>query len=178
MRRRQTIPSQFITTLVVLVLLLSFGQSAQAFRSNIAFWGGDPCLRQVPVGTRCDGGGIYAGALGGSRYMTTEGGCHTTPCTGSDSAMATQHEASAICNALIHGGYDDWYLPSEAELSLLYSNRAMIQGFRTNFSSWYSSSSTGVILFFTGPRQIEFGSGSSATGFSSDSIYYRCIRRF
>jgi hypothetical protein len=50
-------------------------------------------------------------------------------------------KAAQLSNALVYNGYDDWFLPSQAELDLMYRNlRSKGPG---GFSSgWYCSSST------------------------------------
>ena len=46
----------------------------------------------------------------------------------------------------MEGGYSDWYLPSQVELSMLYANQAVIGGFATEWSAgsvYWSSSEFG-----------------------------------
>jgi hypothetical protein len=69
--------------------------------------------------------------------------------------------AAKLCKDNKAGGYTDWFLPSEAELNILYLNRNKIGGFfpadywnSTELSNpWYASSqdfSTGIINSFFG----------------------------
>ena len=54
--------------------------------------------------------------------------------------------AALLCDQLVEGGYSDWYLPSEDELSMLCVNQAVIGGFTTEWSagsSYWSSSEFG-----------------------------------
>ncbi len=46
-------------------------------------------------------------------------------------------DAKAMCESSRLGGYDDWRLPTVAELAILYNNRELIGGFDTQY---YSSS--------------------------------------
>ena len=46
--------------------------------------------------------------------------------------------AAQLCNDLIVGGYNDWFLPSKDELDKLYINKVVIGGF-TDFYYWSSS---------------------------------------
>ena len=46
--------------------------------------------------------------------------------------------AAKICNDLVIGEFDDWYLPSPVELAKLYLNRNVIGGFEDTFY-WTSS---------------------------------------
>ncbi len=52
--------------------------------------------------------------------------------------------AAKLCDNLVLGGYDDWYLPSIDELSKLYLNRAAIGGFAPDF--YWSSSETNATM--------------------------------
>ncbi len=47
-------------------------------------------------------------------------------------------QAARICQDLVLGGYDDWYLPSRDELNLMYEQRTVIGGF-WNDDYWSSS---------------------------------------
>ena len=49
--------------------------------------------------------------------------------------------AAKYCHDLVQGGHDDWYLPSQDELDMLYVNRAGIAGLVLGDSSFYWSSS-------------------------------------
>ena len=49
--------------------------------------------------------------------------------------------AARICGDLVLNGYSDWYLPSKDELTILYSNKALIGGF--DFALYWSSSKFG-----------------------------------
>jgi hypothetical protein len=51
--------------------------------------------------------------------------------------------AARLCDRLQYGGYDDWFLPSKAELGIMYLNLKMegIGGFRDG--SYWSSSESG-----------------------------------
>ncbi|GHU26837.1 hypothetical protein FACS1894164_18450 [Spirochaetia bacterium] len=49
-------------------------------------------------------------------------------------------KAAQLSNALVYNGYDDWFLPSKAELDLMYSNLKS-KGLGGFSSGWYCSSS-------------------------------------
>lgn len=53
-------------------------------------------------------------------------------------ACATAGIAARICDDLVLGGFDDWFLPSKDELNKLYLNRLSIGGF-ANGRYWSSS---------------------------------------
>lgn len=154
--------------------------AASAFRSAIGFWN-EPCASNPSPGVRCRSGAIYAGSYGGSKYMTTPGGCSnssTPTCTGIDTSKFSQSDAITYCDAMVYGGFSDWYLPSENELGgLLYPNRAAIGGFQTSlWDASYMSSTTGSFWGFpTVAREVDFSTGSSAMIFSS--AYVRCVRK-
>jgi hypothetical protein len=64
--------------------------------------------------------------------------------------------AASLCGNLNYGGYDDWFLPSKAELNLLYQNlyTKNIGGLLTNTYYWtsteYDASNAYVGRFATG----------------------------
>ena len=48
--------------------------------------------------------------------------------------------AAQLCEGLISGGYDDWFLPSQGELDLVYQN-VYLEGVGNFSGNWYYSSS-------------------------------------
>ena len=63
--------------------------------------------------------------------------------------------AARLCYALELGGYNDWYLPSKDELSLLYMQKAIIGGFQQSYY-WSSSESSASEAW-----SLHFGSGQT-----------------
>jgi hypothetical protein len=41
--------------------------------------------------------------------------------------------AARVCNDLVLNGYSDWFLPSKGELELLYKNKALFRGIKTDY---------------------------------------------
>jgi hypothetical protein len=80
--------------------------------------------------------------------------------------------AARLCYDLILNGYDDWYLPSQDELNILYINRLAIGNF-TNNAYWSSSNNGKLTAFYQ-----DFTNGSQS--FQNHTIYYyaRAIRSF
>jgi len=69
--------------------------------------------------------------------------------------------AAKLCGDLVEGGYSDWYLPSEDELDVLYTNRVAIGGFQNDF---YWSSTQTYIPSFQAPnlaRGLDFNEGGT-----------------
>jgi hypothetical protein len=70
--------------------------------------------------------------------------------------------AAYLCDHLIEGGYNDWFLPSKDELNKLYLNRVAIGGFADDTywsSSEVSASSAWTHSFYYG-TQSSSGKGS------------------
>ncbi|GHU84771.1 hypothetical protein FACS189473_2820 [Spirochaetia bacterium] len=83
--------------------------------------------------------------------------------------------AALMCVDLTTGGYRDWFLPSKAELNLMYRNLAMksLGNFKSN---WYLSSS-GYDNNYSAWDQ-HFGDGSQNYYSRRDSYLVRAIRQF
>ena len=58
------------------------------------------------------------------------------------------HPAAMVCRQYSQGGYSDWFLPSKAELNLMYWNLKQ-QGLGNLGSGWYWSSSHGGTYYAT-----------------------------
>ena len=85
--------------------------------------------------------------------------------------------AARLCADSTAGGFDDWFLPSRNELTVLYNNRVAIGGFNTTTTPFYMSSSISPI--FTNHWVRHFGNGSEYRD-EKDLTYYRvrAIRNF
>jgi hypothetical protein len=80
--------------------------------------------------------------------------------------------AAKICNLLVANGYSDWYLPSLYELSLMYSNRNIIGGFKEGY--YWSSTESNEYSSWT----FYFGGGYAYTFYKNQGYYIRAIRSF
>ena len=77
--------------------------------------------------------------------------------------------AASVCTDLVLNGYDDWYLPSSDELSLMYQNlRTQNLGSFSNTYYWSSSQNSSGSAWF-----VNFGNGD-VSNFSKS--YYRRVR--
>ena len=142
-------------------------------------------------------GVVYAGTSGGNRLYTTaadqgqfswNNGTSNWTVTGATStsdgltntntlvALAdagAPYNAANACRSL--GA--DWYLPSQAELNVLYTNRAAIGGFNHSGSIWagyYWSSSENSSSF---ARCQRFSDGSQTNHNKLNGLSVRCVRR-
>lgn len=82
------------------------------------------------------------------------------------------YAAARYCEELVENGFDDWYLPSQAELDILYDNRVAIGNFAAA-SYWSSSESTvnsDALL-----RNFSTGDRTAATKDTTANI--RCVRK-
>lgn len=124
-------------------------------------WG---CGGSVIAGA--DGVAIGTGALNTSQILN---GCPSSSI------------AAAVCQNLVLNGYDDWYLPSRDELTILYNNREIIGGFTTTtiglgLEYYWSSSEYNNQGSFAWVR--DFGIGYSGNGGKNGSYRVRAIRQF
>ena len=89
------------------------------------------------------------------------------------SAMTgTEHPAAEVVRNATHGGYNDWFLPSQDELNEIYRQRGVIGDF-TSAYYWSSSefSSDGAWRQF-------FGGGGQVGGHKSSGLRVRAVRAF
>lgn len=123
---------------------------------------------------------ITSGLIGAAAQSSWDG-------LGNSNAIATQpghaNSAADLCLNSTNGGQSDWYLPSVAELSLLWHNRfnvnkalSSIPGatpIPMNFSYWSSTEQS------SGQAKIVFNTnGTAATVLKSSLTYVRAIRAF
>ena len=117
-----------------------------------------------------DGTGQHGLISSTADQIQAEWGCYGTTITGADgSALGTGNQntidilaecseagiAAKLCDDLDEGGYQDWYLPSSAELNELYINRVVIGGFILNYywsSTEYSGNYAWQLFFVNGEQ--------------------------
>ncbi|MCP4089288.1 MAG: hypothetical protein GY746_05805 [Gammaproteobacteria bacterium] len=80
--------------------------------------------------------------------------------------------AARICNDLVIGEYDDWYLPSKDEMSILHANRYLIGGFTGDWL-WSSSEWGPHSAFGQG-----FSPGADSVGEKNSDYNFRPVRSF
>jgi len=126
--------------------------AATADQSASAAWG-------------CQGTAITTLAIVGSGSQNTQNilaGC------------ATAGIAARVANSYAGGGYNDWYLPSQAELSILYTSKATLGGF-VNSIYWTSTQdpSSAFIAF-----DKQFSDGSNIWDQKNTGRSVRAIRSY
>jgi hypothetical protein len=89
--------------------------------------------------------------------------------------------AATACVSSGYGGYNDWYLPSRDELTILYQNRISIGGFATStfgggFEYYWCSTEYNNNGSFAWVR--DFGSGYSGNGGKNGYYRVRAVRSF
>jgi hypothetical protein len=115
-------------------------------------------------------GSIYAGVspdTGKPMYATPK----DAPLT------CTFNEAGNYASKLDAHGRQDWRVPTKAELSLLFENRAAIGGFNRSGSDpagWYWSSSRNCYNFFVWVQR--FGDRGQGIGTGHYQSSLRCVR--
>ena len=69
--------------------------------------------------------------------------------------------------------YDDWYLPSKTELSLLQAQKTVVGGFNTSVGYW---SSTEYVPNTTNAWTVYFYNGGMNISNKTNNFYARCVR--
>jgi hypothetical protein len=114
-----------------------------------------------------DGWGCEGITIGTSTAIGT-GQANTTLIV---NGCSTPGIAARICDDLVLNGYSDWFLPSKAELNLMYLQKTVIGGF--NYSYWSSSESGANDAWVQ-----QFYSGGQYITFKNDWGNVRAIRAF
>ena len=72
------------------------------------------------------------------------------------------YNAAGLCYNLNLSGYSDWFLPSAAELNILFSNKNLIGGFGTTryWSSTAANAQSGFDDYHNWARVVDFGSAT------------------
>jgi len=86
-------------------------------------------------------------------------------------------KAAQFCDALIYGGYSDWFLPSRWELDLMYTNLKVfgVGGFKSAPSSFYWSSSELGKDYALG---LDFSDGFGVQASKDINYLVRAVRAF
>jgi len=135
-----------------------------------------------------DGTGQHGLVCAPSDQGTFPWGCYGTDISGTSIALGTgmantlaivngcsqRPIASSVCNDLALNGYDDWYLPSMNELSLMYQNlRTQNLGHFSNVYYWSSSQVSSGYAW-----AVNFTSGVLSDFNKSSSYRVRAVRAF
>ncbi len=117
----------------------------------------------------------------GTASSCQTGEANTTLLVGlNGSGTPAPYAAAEYCDGLSAHGYDDWYLPAQDELNLLYTNKNTgdLNGTFNETGSlpagWYWSSSES---FNTIARVQRFSDGVQDDGIKSSGYSVRCVRR-
>lgn len=84
--------------------------------------------------------------------------------------LAGNFDAADYCDGLSAHGHNDWYLPAQDELDVLYNNRGAIGGFGTD---WYWSSSE----IGEDAKAQRFSNGDQDGDHKDERLHVRCVRR-
>jgi len=92
--------------------------------------------------------GIYGTLIGGTETGIGTGQNNTTIIVTWLNSYGETDCAAQLCDALIYGAYDDWFLPSKDELNLMYTNLKVFSvGSIASHIYWTSSESDPDIVF-------------------------------
>jgi len=87
-------------------------------------------LEAAPVSTEAEKqwgscGGFYPTGctlIGGTKWLIGDGQSNTTIIVTWLNSHSETDCAAQLCDALVYGGYSDWFLPSKGELNRMYNN--------------------------------------------------------
>jgi len=108
-------------------------------------------LPETPVESKFTIGMEYEGGKIAHIDKTGEHGLIVAP-TNQTTARTKWEDAITLCENLVLGDYDDWYLPTKEELELIYNNREEIGGINATAPYWSSterSEDTAYCQYFT-----------------------------
>lgn len=90
------------------------------------------------------------------------------------SSQGNGYYAAQICGDLLIDGYDDWYLPSQDELNILFINKYSIGNFLSSPSLYWSSSEVSI----NGASAQSFYTGGISNYIKDYPMRVRAIRAF
>ena len=118
--------------------------------------------------------GSYGTFIGGTETGIGTGQSNTNTIVTWLNSHSETDRAAQVCDALIYGGYSDWFLPSKDELNLMYINLKVfgVGGFA---DSSYWSSSEGVAYEAWGQ---DFNDGDQNYALKGFTYRVRAVRAF
>jgi len=118
--------------------------------------------------------GSYGNLIGGTETDIGAGQSNTTTIVIWLNSHSETGRAAQLCNDLIVDGYNDWFLPSEDELNLMYTNLkvAGVGGF-TGGGYWSSSEYNADNAWYQ-----DLGYGSQPNYYKYITIRVRAVRAF
>ena len=97
---------------------------------------------------------------------------HGKVCSEKDLGEYNWTNSINVCENLNENGYSDWYLPSQSELKLIYSQKIFIIGFSDKLYYWSSTNKSNKANWQS------FYTGENCSNFKSQIGYVRAIRIF
>ncbi len=149
-----------------------------SYGGGIIFWV-DAAGRQVLIAATADQStGIVwfktsiGPAIGASLDGVYAGKANTVIISTMQHAGSYAAQVCADYSVTVNGEYyDDWYLPSKTELSLLYAQKNVVGGFNTSAIYWSSTEASG-----SGALDVDFSGGGMYNGGKTSPLNVRCVR--
>jgi uncharacterized repeat protein (TIGR02543 family) len=119
--------------------------------------------------------GSFETLIGGTETGIGTGQSNTTIIVNWLNSHSETGCAAQVCDALVYGGYSDWFLPSKDELNLMYTNLkvAGVGGFVAHFY-WSSSEYSAIYAWIQ-----NFNDGGQGNyGKFANSLWVRAVRAF
>lgn len=133
-------------------------------------------LEAAPVSTEWTDAewGSYGRLIGGTGTGIGTGQSNTTTIVIWLNSHSETDRAAQVCDALVYGGYSDWFLPSKDELNLMYTILGVygVGGF-AGYSVWSSSEYNARYAWFQ-----YFSNGYQNYYGKYDYIRVRAVRAF
>ena len=117
--------------------------------------------------------GSYGSSIGGTETGIGTGQSNTTTIMTWLNNNIETDRAAQLCDAMVYGGYDDWFLPSKDELNLMYENLKVVGVGGFAFSYWSSSEYDAT---FAWAQYFNFGNQSSNHKYNTHPV--RAVRAF
>jgi TolB-like protein len=133
-------------------------------------------LEAAPAETEFSGiqWGAYQKDVGGTASAVGTGKRNTELIVNFLKRSGETNRAAQLCDALVFEGYDDWFLPSQGELDLMYKN-LKAKGLGEFGNAWYWSSSESSSGTAWGQ---DFSDGRQANVYKYDASRVRAVRAF